>query len=957
MPNARTLASGGKFTPKSVKGLALWLDASDPQSLYTTDAGPVTVPPGFEPQYIGSAACVGHWDASVADTIQLGSGNTVVNIDDLSGNDHYAQQTTPANRPILVSNALNGLPVIRFSGSTGLAGNLDNYNVTSAARTVVVVCKITGAVNNGRVFSAAPASPAADFATGGLIPCCTNLTSTTTLTSYTSTNASPVAGFDSYQVFVGRASGTSVINRSAGSSGASSAYIVTQLATRFGIGCAAHDQSSKFIGDIAEVLFFDGYVSDADVVLIEKHLATKWGLSGGHIVATGSGTQVGYWKDKSGNGRHATQATSGSRPTVSGTLQGGKAQVAFASATNNFLGTASASLSPPFSFLAVVQKATRGINTFLGSGDSTRLQFGDGSATYSGAYYAASRVAGAVYGSAPIATARAQVVSAVASSGSLPGSLSMWADSVGGAASVVTAGTAPSYALGNPIQIGSQSSTSWGGTVCEVIAYSKALSTTERLKLQRYLAAKWNAALSPIVSNADAQDWINRVYMQGGSVSRATADIVNTFCNSIDAAGLRDRFYRLNLFCGNSDGAVAAARVPLYRNWGAYSGRNLQRYGDNISGSNWTKSGCTAVASSTERPFDYGPFATQVTATAGTAVSPYVVNTSATYSAGTITVSVYVKPAGQSYARLLLSGSSGMTFPGGGSVAYATIHTGTGEVSSVLAGATATSSYANNGWWRLSLTVAIGTAGNMAIRVDVGNGVAYNAAGTESILLWGVQSEVGSTATAFDPYPLGGATEENTNFVPADYAETGATGGLKSDGTKYLRTGLTPAAMPALATGHLSVFTPNVFSLSGTQAMLSSLGSGFSNNFAIEANRNGAGNLVGSWGDGVFTDLVTAANGSGNGHILISRQSSTALRAFKNGSQIGSTRTTSVTPAAGAGQWALFGQGYDGGTGVLAGDRCAGIIGMYSIGAEMTQAQALSFASIVSSFNTAMGRA
>ncbi len=70
------------------------------------------------------------------------------------------------------------------------------------------------------------------------------------------------------------------------------------------------------------------------------------------------------------------------------------------------------------------------------------------------------------------------------------------------------------------------------------------------------------AALVPQVSNADAQDWLNRVYDNGGTVSTGTASAVNEFCNAIDAAGIRDRFYRLNLFAGTG---LNAALVPVYR--------------------------------------------------------------------------------------------------------------------------------------------------------------------------------------------------------------------------------------------------------------------------------------------------------------------------------------------------------------------------------------------------------
>jgi hypothetical protein len=63
----------------------------------------------------------------------------------------------------------------------------------------------------------------------------------------------------------------------------------------------------------------------------------------------------------------------------------------------------------------------------------------------------------------------------------------------------------------------------------------------------------------------EAQDWIDRVVANGGTVSSATAAAVNQFCADIDAAGIRDRFYRMSLFCGNSDASLAAVRTPLFR--------------------------------------------------------------------------------------------------------------------------------------------------------------------------------------------------------------------------------------------------------------------------------------------------------------------------------------------------------------------------------------------------------
>jgi hypothetical protein len=60
----------------------------------------------------------------------------------------------------------------------------------------------------------------------------------------------------------------------------------------------------------------------------------------------------------------------------------------------------------------------------------------------------------------------------------------------------------------------------------------------------------------------EALAWRSAVIANGGTVSASTMTAVTTFCRSIDAAGLRDRFYRLNLFCGTG---LEAALVPLYR--------------------------------------------------------------------------------------------------------------------------------------------------------------------------------------------------------------------------------------------------------------------------------------------------------------------------------------------------------------------------------------------------------
>jgi len=63
----------------------------------------------------------------------------------------------------------------------------------------------------------------------------------------------------------------------------------------------------------------------------------------------------------------------------------------------------------------------------------------------------------------------------------------------------------------------------------------------------------------------EAADWANRVRNAGGSVSGTTLGAVDRFVKAIHAAGIRDRFFRLNLFAGNSDASLNAVRTPLFR--------------------------------------------------------------------------------------------------------------------------------------------------------------------------------------------------------------------------------------------------------------------------------------------------------------------------------------------------------------------------------------------------------
>jgi hypothetical protein len=87
--------------------------------------------------------------------------------------------------------------------------------------------------------------------------------------------------------------------------------------------------------------------------------------------------------------------------------------------------------------------------------------------------------------------------------------------------------------------------------------------------------------LRPLASGVhpEAAAWRSAVVANGGSVSASTMRAVSKFCADIDAAGIRDRFYRLNLFAGTG---LNAALVPLYRG----QSRTGTQYGNTIDTNN-----------------------------------------------------------------------------------------------------------------------------------------------------------------------------------------------------------------------------------------------------------------------------------------------------------------------------------------------------------------------------------
>jgi len=574
--NPRTLRPGSTFTPRSISGLALWLDAADTQSLYTTDAGPVTAVSA--PTEI--SGCVGWWDASDAASITQ-SGGLVSQWNDKSGQGNHATASGSA-RPTLTAGGLNGRSVMTFDGTATAMTVAANAAFNSNDLTYFVVFRQTSTANKGvytklnadgtslgfgLVVRSDPAVWLLQKNAGAPQVLTASVNPTTATRIYTVTSTATATGF-----LDGLSSATAT--------GQTASHSLSQAVT---IGARA---SSEYLnGYIAEIIHFNTALSTADRARVEAYLAAKWGIAGVHAQATATSDPVGYWRDKSGNNRHFTQSLGSARPTASLAAQNGRNCLTF-DGTRRLVSSVPSTQwsflhdgSQPYAIYAVWQANSGAIRTLVATGDSSQgirsfycwHDFGTLASNNVRAEVTTTNAGNFVI-TRNMGNQTAGVPRALQIIGDLSNATAanrMLLTTNYGAASTASTTGAGNPATGAPLlnlTIGSLSPTSQSfglsGTLCELVMFNRAtvLSYREQALMLGYLNRKWG--LVPQVSNADAQDWVNRVYANGGSVSSATATAVNTFCNSIDAAGLRDRFYRLNLFCGTG---LAACLVPLYR--------------------------------------------------------------------------------------------------------------------------------------------------------------------------------------------------------------------------------------------------------------------------------------------------------------------------------------------------------------------------------------------------------
>jgi hypothetical protein len=244
------LGGSSSFSPLSIPGLALWLDASDASTLFQASDG--TTPATAD------GDVVGYWG-------------------DKSGSGRHVTQGTTANKPTLQTAEQNGRNVVQFDGNDYLLRSVTGSDILSAnAAHFVVVMKQSGAGTQNTVISW-------DGSGANRL----NIHSTYEDVFYfdipdaARVAAAQPGGWDNVQhilecvrdntTSIIRVDGTDLIN----STSAGSLNVVP--AGNVSIG-SAPSASQPLTGNVAELLLFKTVPTANEQLSIRAYLKAKWGM-------------------------------------------------------------------------------------------------------------------------------------------------------------------------------------------------------------------------------------------------------------------------------------------------------------------------------------------------------------------------------------------------------------------------------------------------------------------------------------------------------------------------------------------------------------------------------------------------------------------------------------------------------------------------------------------------------
>jgi len=475
------------FSPTDISGIALWLDADDPRTLFSNTSGTTRA--------TADATAVALWA-------------------DKSGNGRNASQSTANKCPLLKTSVLNNRNVIRGDGSND---TLSLSRCVSEDFSIFIVFQTTqsyfrfaasqwyegaglfdsevGGVTNDygismyqgypRAGTGNPDTSITDPSTrnngSATIVCFTRLKSTGALNLYT--NGIPVA------------------------SGTGTTASLTSPTVNYLMSTA--DSFGYMSGDMAEVIAYSSVLSSTNRIKVEQYLQNKWGISSGFLPTQISGIQlwldssdsgtlfqdtsgtipvvndgdpVGLWRDKSGNAKHATQSTNANRPLFKTSVQNSKNVLRFDGSNDGMAGSDTGFSTTTSTVFVICKSAIAGTDNYpfmFGTDAATQLV---GLTTYN------NQMQITQYGASTFVAFTTNAWNVIY----FTKSSNNWTMNLNGTSASTTMTT--STVLSGNYGIGFNRSGNrafFNGDIAEVILYNSVLSTSQIQQVQAYLNQKW----------------------------------------------------------------------------------------------------------------------------------------------------------------------------------------------------------------------------------------------------------------------------------------------------------------------------------------------------------------------------------------------------------------------------------------------------------------------------------
>jgi len=240
----------GGFVPTDIAGLALWLDASDANTLYDATSGG---------SLVAADGAVARWE-------------------DKSGNARHATNSTSAERALRKTSVANGRDVLRFDGTDDFM-RVPDFTLTTAS--IFIVAKLsngTGARNLMRKgFDGTTLEYVIRSDGDGVFSTFRNTTGPNlTNGGWGTTNFRLVATWAD-----GTNSSLSVDNNTVVSSAFASSLLngstELRVGSSFTTGSNADPATQTWIGDMAEILIYSPSVTGEQRTNIQNYLKSKWG--------------------------------------------------------------------------------------------------------------------------------------------------------------------------------------------------------------------------------------------------------------------------------------------------------------------------------------------------------------------------------------------------------------------------------------------------------------------------------------------------------------------------------------------------------------------------------------------------------------------------------------------------------------------------------------------------------